>query len=744
MKTRKLFMRAMAVALAVIMVVAAAVPAFAAEIESKLEPPENELSIDIYDHTQNGMNGDSEEHNKRQYLALQIFTGKVNTETPTSDSTNPNNWGATSWYNATLSDIEWGDNIKMVGSEKGSKPRFLERLVTLSSSETIYNLDSIWNGMSFKEAWPQFFDDAGNNVFYEAGLRSDSSAEAFAKFLVGKSNAFLQELCEFLVQGANKKIPEKYIDIMYLNITNDHEGQVSSWDPSLKAWHIDVPAPGYYMVVELAEGTVESEPGQIYGEYILAVVGKQSIYEKAQVPTLEKVITDDNDQTPDTGKGDTVAIGDMVTFQLTGTLPQAEWDLFSSYYYAFNDNLSDGLTFQPGTVSVSIKTSQGLFELSKDEKFHYNEPDDAGKWPNTGFTTGTSYYVIYDSAEDPQSFTIVLKDLKQSIEGKYLNGDPSDTSILLDGGESIIVTYTAVVNEKAKIGAYDNADPTAPDSPNHANYNKAYVEYSNDPFNDSKGETVNQTVHLYTFGLDLEKVGSDEKKLEGAGFLLYNKDHTKVATFTDGTDANNGYRLFSKWNDVTTVNSLIEKFQSAEEEYSKHNAENEAELNTNLQTAKNALKDYLLTSQTDGKFYVAGLAAGEYYLSELVVPNGYSRMADFYVKIEVAYNDNGTLKSLTYTYGDSESAGPEGKYSTTVYTVYVNPEDGNTTLDQQEGPWASIPLLTQTLVNEKAPFLPFTGGVGTIVFYAAGGVLIVGALIYLVIASKKRKNRTDA
>ena len=48
---------------------------------------------------------------------------------------------------------------------------------------------------------------------------------------------------------------------------------------------------------------------------------------------------------------------------------------------------------------------------------------------------------------------------------------------------------------------------------------------------------------------------------------------------------------------------------------------------------------------------------------------------------------------------------------------------------------------TGTIANNKGATLPETGGIGTTIFYAVGGLLTVGAVVLLV--TKKRMNADD-
>lgn len=110
----------------------------------------------------------------------------------------------------------------------------------------------------------------------------------------------------------------------------------------------------------------------------------------------------------------------------------------------------------------------------------------------------------------------------------------------------------------------------------------------------------------------------------------------------------------------------------------------------------------MTSAATTGAFNIAGLDIGTYYLKETKAPAG-------------GYNllQNATPFTITATHKESAA-------QTVDLTL-----DGNFS--------ESAPL---EIVNKKGSSLPSTGGIGTTIFYVAGGALVVGAGVLLV--SKKR------
>lgn len=111
-------------------------------------------------------------------------------------------------------------------------------------------------------------------------------------------------------------------------------------------------------------------------------------------------------------------------------------------------------------------------------------------------------------------------------------------------------------------------------------------------------------------------------------------------------------------------------------------------------------------------FTWTGVDDGNYKLVETTVPANYNKMDDQFFTVKATHTD-GAEPALTGLSGDAE----EG--SAIVFTAA---EDYSS--------------LTSDVVNQSGAVLPETGGIGTTIFYALGGVLVAGAAILLI--TKKR------
>ena len=120
----------------------------------------------------------------------------------------------------------------------------------------------------------------------------------------------------------------------------------------------------------------------------------------------------------------------------------------------------------------------------------------------------------------------------------------------------------------------------------------------------------------------------------------------------------------------------------------------------------------------NGVLVIKGVKAGSYNVTEQVAPKGYNLLQD-------STTVEATLKE---------------QYTTTV-TTYTD-ESGKVTdqiTDNKKEYKANANVAGLVIVNNKGTELPSTGGMGTTLFYALGGVLVVGAAVLLVV--KKRMGR---
>lgn len=246
-------------------------------------------------------------------------------------------------------------------------------------------------------------------------------------------------------------------------------------------------AAGYYLVKDTDSSLANKNDS--YTAYILQVVGDATTSVKSDVPSSEKKVKDINDSTDtETTEWQDAAdwdIGDEVPFKIEGTLP-SNYDKYKKYTLKFHDKEEEGLTFKSETVKVFID--------------------------NTEITEG---FRVVVNPEDNDTFDVVFDNLKTT--------SAKNNSV-------IRVEYKSVLNEKANLGKPGNK-------------NTMYMEFSNNPNNEQGGEfgkTPDDTVIVFTYKVDVNKVDEQGNKLTGAEFTLEKKikgtkDTWKAITKVSGT-----------------------------------------------------------------------------------------------------------------------------------------------------------------------------------------------------------------
>ena len=317
--------------------------------------------------------------------------------------------------------------------------------------------------------------------------------------------------------------------------------------------------PGYYFIKDKDESLAGTD--ETYTNYILEVVGETNINPKGGKVTHDKLIEDGGNRV----EAADYSIGDDVKFVLRGTLPE-NYEVFSTYSYKFVDTLSEGLTFN-NDVKVYLENAGTKVELTE------------------------GFVVNYETtAEGETVITVDFADLK-AIEGRTINDHTT-----------IVVEYTAKLNEKAEIGAPGNP-------------NTSKIIFDNDPHSDEQGETPEDHVFVFTWQLDVEKIDGDTKAmLADAEFVLYRML--------------GGKKQYVRLDDEHKVIGWVEE------------------------TAEGGIPETAtrLISDQNGDFKIIGLEADRYYLQETRAPEGYNLLElpiQVDIRAEVAENATGTEGVVT-------------------------------------------------------------------------------------------------
>lgn len=281
----------------------------------------------------------------------------------------------------------------------------------------------------------------------------------------------------------------------------------------------------------------------------------------------------------ETDQRDTALIGEKKQFRITSKMPEGIKDY---KILEIEDQLSKGLTYA-GELAVNVK-----------KKGNNVVPVNI----NTDYTT--------DAVENTKNakFKITFKET-------FIKS--------LEKDDEIIVTYKAIINEDAIIGA--------------ENPNEAKIIYGHNP-NDKK-DKKSEEPELHTGGKRfVKKDAKSDTKLKDAKFLVLNKEKTK-------------YLKQTLVGDKVTKNEWVDK------------SEVEGKTYEQIETDK---KVTIFSSDNNGEFEVVGLPFGEknkkpqeagttdYYIKEIKAPKDYALITEpqmFTIGYNSYYKDPTNINSLT-------------------------------------------------------------------------------------------------
>lgn len=464
---------------------------------------------------------------------------------------------------------------------------------------------------------------------------------------------------------------------------SDIMGKLSN--PVIKDWEGEtVPvAPGYYIIID-NDDNVDEDGNPVAGDAVspvmVEVVGPTTIKQKATTTTFDK--TTDSDADKDDDHNASHQIGEVFPFYLTATVPVDNLLKYETYKLIFHDTMGKGYTFSKG-FGLSVTGTKDEKEANLVSSFDGFENKFDG---DDGITlTRTDGENQTFDGEQGISFDITVDDLIALVGGE-------DTIKGLDVGSSIEVkfTYYVFLNENCII-----LNQTGTAVPN--NVNTGWLDYPREPGSDEVGTTPKVDVTTFTFNLDAEKVDGEGNPLAGAGFTLYEVVEGERTPLEIYSDKKGNYFV---WNEET-ADKITEKGYEAVE------------------------NNEIITTGDANNLLIQGLKPGTYILSETTVPAGYNRAKDIQI----------VVTATEYIDEDGIS-----KVALTVKKTYIETLDDNNkpiTGPEDDSNVAGDENTTAfNVVNNKGTLLPSTGGIGTTIFYAVGGVLVVGAGVLLIV--KKR------
>ena len=423
---------------------------------------------------------------------------------------------------------------------------------------------------------------------------------------------------------------------------------------------------GYYLFVTNALS--DSSKKDTGTSPIFAVVGGNAVTvtEKTSIPTVGKQVlaSAPNNPTSATGWAGVIdsQIGQEVTYKLTGSVAD-NYATYDSYAYKFTDTLSSGLEYVDGSLTV-YAVNNGTYTLIN-SGYDVTPPNESSRVLTVNF------------AVDKDNNKKGLKD----VQG-------------VDANTQIVVFYKAKLNKNAVTGNGNGEKK--------GNFNTVKLEYSNNPYVEGTGTSVEGGAGDFTFQLNIKKVDQGtEKGLGSAVFTI--KSNNKYVASEDG----NGF----------VAGELVDVADNSD------------------------LPEYVKFKSTDvGKIAVKGLDAGTYTVTEIEAPNDKYTVANpFTFTIEAKYKDNAAeLEKITVSPSKNDERRPDVALGTLDNTP------GDNTLTAKKGTVANVETgeINITVGNTKSVGLPLTGLNGVTFTWIAGGAVLCIGVAHL-IRSRKQAEESE-
>ena len=433
---------------------------------------------------------------------------------------------------------------------------------------------------------------------------------------------------------------------------------------------------GYWLFLTATVGTPDGKSTDAFASPVYAVIDGTStttVKPKKSIPTVNKQIlaATSADPTQLTNGWAGVAnsqIGQEVTYKLTGKVAD-NYATYDSYAYKFTDTLSNGLDYVDGSLKV-YAVNNGVYT-----------PINSGYDPTT--PTEDNRVLTVNFAVDKATGKKGLKDID------FVNADTE-----------IVVFYKAKLNKNAVTGNGTEGKK--------GNYNAVKLEYSNNPYTEGTGTSVEGGAGDFTFKLNLNKVDQGtEKGLAGAVFTIKSADSNTAGQYVASRDA------------VGVVAGQLVTVADA-----------------------NKLPGYVkFTSDKDGKIPVSGLDAGSYTVTEVQTPDDtkYTKAEPFTFTIKAEYKDNAAeLEKITVSPSEND------EHRSDVALGTLNNTPGDNTLTATNGTAANVETgeINITVGNTKSVGLPLTGLNGVTFTWIAGGAVLCIGVAHL-IRSRKQAEESE-
>ncbi len=496
---------------------------------------------------------------------------------------------------------------------------------------------------------------------------------------------------------------------------------------------------GYWLIAQ----TSKAKDGETQSLVIVDTAGKDTVTidSKKTTFTIDKEVADEsqlicgNDKHTHTAscydwsKTNECPVGSTAQFKIDTSVP-ATMSSYQNYaYFIVGDTLSQGLSINKDSIAVTIGGQTA--EEGRDYTVRF-APDCA----------------------DGYTFQVALVNAKAVA------------------GEDVMITYSAMVNGDAVLkltGNPNEADVVYTNNPNEKPHGTPDGGFPSDKTYTPEGRTPKSYTITYGTGLQFVKIdGTTKEALNGAEFTItgttestelkwvqeYTRDaqngtyyKLKDGSYTTqapiekdymeaqtGDSFIGGYVVAAEGDDVAITVDNIAYRTANENDFGqvtiytlvRSNADKYAELTPNYtysegwkpQTATKAYNTTVAVKD-DGIVNLPGLAAGTYTVSETKVPEGYNKIDDFTI-------------TVAWTAPTADELNTKGKAAECSWTATLQDGTELKLTDVNE----LMELFQLTVENNAGTELPSTGGIGTTMFYVAGGLLVAAAGVLLVV--KKR------
>jgi len=571
--------------------------------------------------------------------------------------------------------------------------------VKVQTDGHIYNVYQIFTGNQTANDATLTDIKWGNGVNAEDLLAALKADEKLGSYFAGCTNA--DSVADVLAANYNNEtLKNSFANIAVNYLTNAVKSGEANLEITDETAVVDL-APGYYLFLDVTKDLPE---GHAHNPALLQVTkaGDITIEKKSGVPELEKSISDGSEQGV---KKVSALIGTSVKFQITTTLPSG-LSYYEKYEYIIHDDFPAGLSANAESVKVYLMVdgiySEATQKLVDAESYTVTTADakcEVFGEPETPFNSN-------GYSNNTCDLEIAFADLRQPIT----LADGSTATV--DANDKFMVVYDALVTPEAEAWLKDAVVIL---------HNDAVLEFSNDPNwnpdapgNENKnpptGVTPESDADVYLTKVIVEKVDENKRPLTGAKFKLKKEGASMAPVVTQGerfvetTEFAEGEAKYWLLNDgtYTTTDPATPGVDTTK--YADTNKTYKREVYV-IQSEKpaNTPDEIIAEVGESGRVSFSGLGAGTYWLTEIQAPAGYN-LLDKPIKLVIGFNH----------------------------------ETGNFTYDwRHEGAGTALSsTMTIQIVNTKGNVLPETGGMGTTLFYAFGGVMVLAATVLLI--TKKR------